>query len=228
MKEETIGGFIQKVRKEQGLTQKELADRINVSDKTISKWENGNSAPNTEILQDLCTALDISVNELLSGERIHPESYSKRAEENMMQLLKENEKQERNNRGNLIVGILLGILAIFLLYISAYGFSVTAIVWFFDIPSFLGEVIICAAIVLVSGAKGKLEVLKMVQKAVIPAGLFMALFSGVMIFGEVNDIETIGPNLAIAVLSVFYSLLAYLILLAIVKRLENKKNSSIK
>ena len=49
-----------------------------------------------------------------------------------------------------------------------------------------------------------------------------------MIFGEVNDIETIGPNLAIAVLSVFYSLLAYLILLAIVKRLENKKNSSIK
>ena len=76
MSDNKIGSFIQLSRKEKGLTQKDLAEQIGVSDKTISKWENGNSVPDTAILNSLCEALDISVNELLSGEKLPVENYS--------------------------------------------------------------------------------------------------------------------------------------------------------
>ena len=68
MNQNRIGEFIQRSRKEKGWTQKELAEQIGVSDKTISKWENGNSVPDTGILTSLCEVLEISVNELISGE----------------------------------------------------------------------------------------------------------------------------------------------------------------
>lgn len=66
MSQNKIGEFIQQSRKAKGLTQKDLGDRIGVSDKTISKWENGNSVPDTSILNELCASLDINVNELFS------------------------------------------------------------------------------------------------------------------------------------------------------------------
>ena len=75
MNNNAIGQFIQSTRKEKGLTQKQLAEQINVSDKTISKWENGFSTPDTTILLDLCNVLDISVNELVSGKKISPDEY---------------------------------------------------------------------------------------------------------------------------------------------------------
>lgn len=88
MSQNNIGEFIQQSRKARGFTQKDLGDRIGVSDKTISKWENGNSIPDTSILNELCATLDINVNELLSGEKLTPEIYSMKAEENMMNLWK--------------------------------------------------------------------------------------------------------------------------------------------
>jgi len=63
MSQNQIGNFIQQLRKEKGLTQKELGNAVGVSDKTISKWENSNSIPDTSMLPALCEALDISVNE---------------------------------------------------------------------------------------------------------------------------------------------------------------------
>lgn len=95
MSQNNIGEFIQQSRKAKGFTQKDLGDRIGVSDKTISKWENGNSIPDTSILNELCATLDINVNELLSGEKLTPEIYSMKAEENMMNLLEDNQKQQR-------------------------------------------------------------------------------------------------------------------------------------
>ena len=92
MSQNNIGEFIQQSRKARGFTQKDLGDRIGVSDKTISKWENGNSIPDTSILNELCATLDINVNELLSGEKLTPEIYSMKAEENMMNLLEDNQK----------------------------------------------------------------------------------------------------------------------------------------
>ena len=219
MNENKIGSFIQLTRKEKGMTQKDLADKIGVSDKTISKWENGNSVPDTEILTSLCQSLDISVNELLSGEKLPVETYPQRAEENMMNLLKENEDNRKNNTIQLIVGIILGILAfLFLVGITSEGLH--ALVWFLDLPSLLGIVLICAAVVLCSGVRGKKEVFLIVQKTVIPAGIFMALTAGMIILGGLDSIEYLGPNLAVAILSMVYGVLFYLILIPVNKRLE--------
>ena len=77
MNQEKIGKFIAECRKEQNYTQAVLAEKLGITDRAISKWENGNSVPDTEILLSLCSALDISINELLSGEKLPPEDYSK-------------------------------------------------------------------------------------------------------------------------------------------------------
>ena len=76
------GKFIAEERKNKKLTQRQLAEILNISDKTISKWETGNGFPEISLLQPLCRALDISVNELLSGERLSEDEYKKKAEEN--------------------------------------------------------------------------------------------------------------------------------------------------
>ena len=220
MSENKIGEFIQCIRKEKGMTQKDLADRISVSDKTISKWENGNSVPDTEILTSLCQNLDISVNELLSGEKLPVENYPVKAEENMIHLLKENEDNRKNSKVQLAVGIALGILTLILLLGITGGAGLHVLVWFIDLPSLLGIMLICTAVVLCSGVKGKKEVLHIVQKAVIPAGLFMALTAGVVLLGSIGNIEYIGPNLAVAFLSLTYAVLIYLILIPVNKRLE--------
>ena len=87
-----IGKFIANARKEKGMTQRELADTLLISDKTISKWECGKGLPEVSLMLPLCEALDISVNDLLSGERISDIDYKKKAEENMMNLMKENQE----------------------------------------------------------------------------------------------------------------------------------------
>lgn len=106
MNQDKIGVFISELRKEQGLTQKELADKIGVSDKTISKWETCRGIPDMTYIESLCTSLGITMNELISGERLSDEAYSKKAEENIMTLMNEN---ENNKRGNIIATV-IGII----------------------------------------------------------------------------------------------------------------------
>ena len=220
MNQYVTGAVIKSLREQKKITQLQLAEKLGVSDKTISKWENGNSVPDTEILSSLCQSLDISVNELLSGEKLPVESYPQRAEENMMNLLKENEDNRKNSTIQLIVGIVLGILTLILLFGITGGVGLHALVWFIDLPSLLGVLLICAAVVLCSGVRGKKEVFCVVQKAVIPAGIFMALTAGVVLLSSLDDVTYIGPNLAVAILSMTYSVLIYLILIPVNKRLE--------
>ena len=86
-----IGKFIANCRKEKNMTQRQLADILEISDKTISKWECGKGLPDVQFMIPLCDLLGINVNELLSGGKISADEYQKRAEENMMTLVKENE-----------------------------------------------------------------------------------------------------------------------------------------
>ena len=76
-----IGKFIAEERKAKKYTQRELADKLSISDKTISKWERGNGFPEVSLLLPLCNELEITVNELLSGERLQAMDYKKKAEE---------------------------------------------------------------------------------------------------------------------------------------------------
>ena len=90
-----IGKFIASCRKEQGMTQAVLAEKLGISDRAISKWETGKSLPDSGIMLELCDFLKISVNELLSGERIMAEFYDKRAEENLLAMRREVEEKNR-------------------------------------------------------------------------------------------------------------------------------------
>ena len=90
-----IGKFIAECRKKNNLTQKQLADKLNITDRAVSKWENGKSMPDSSIMIELCNELKISVNELLRGEAIEMEDYNKKAEELLIELAKQDEEKNK-------------------------------------------------------------------------------------------------------------------------------------
>ena len=132
-----IGKFIASCRKEQGMTQAALAEKLGISDRAVSKWENGRSMPDSGIMLDLCGLLKINVNELLSGEKIMAEVYDRRAEENMIEMKRQIEEQ---NRQMLRIEVLFGIPA----FIAA--FSLILVGAFADIPEWLQAVLIAIGV----------------------------------------------------------------------------------
>lgn len=82
-----IGSFLAELRKDKNLTQEELGEQLGVTNKTVSRWENGNYLPPVEILQMLSKLYDVSINELLSGERLSDEHYKEKAEDNIVTAL---------------------------------------------------------------------------------------------------------------------------------------------
>lgn len=109
-----IGEFITAERKAKKLTQQKLAEKIFVSEKTISKWEKGNGIPDTNTLPKLCEVFGITINELLNGERIPTENYTTKAEEKILELQK---AKEESDKRLLQIEIVLGILSIISFFI---------------------------------------------------------------------------------------------------------------
>lgn len=83
-----IGSFISSCRKKKGFTQAQLAERLNITNRAISKWETGKSLPDPSIMLELCSLLNIDVNELLTGETMSPEKYKESAENNLICFLR--------------------------------------------------------------------------------------------------------------------------------------------
>ena len=113
-----IGKFIADERIRKGYTQKQLSGKLEISDKTISKWERGNGFPEVSLLLPLCNELEITVNELLSGERVSEEDYRKKAEENMVNLVREAQESKKKIILSAIVAGLTIIAALPLFMIS--------------------------------------------------------------------------------------------------------------
>lgn len=107
-----IGKFIAEERKTKKYTQRELADKLSISDKTISKWERGNGFPEVSLLLPLCNELEITVNELLSGERLQAMDYKKKAEENMVNLVKEAQESKKKIIMSAMVSVLVIVAAV--------------------------------------------------------------------------------------------------------------------
>lgn len=113
-----IGKFISQLRKEKNMTQQMLGDKIGVSFKTVSKWENGRGMPELSLLKPLSDELGVSINELLTGEKIEKEKYLNKLEENIIDTIDYSDK--KINEKNKILGIVLLILG-FLIVITAIG-----------------------------------------------------------------------------------------------------------
>ena len=87
MDQEKIGKFIAICRKKQNLTQEQLAEKLGVSSKSISRWENGKTLPDYSLIKDLCKTLNISINELFSGEKIESKNFKEIADNNLLNAL---------------------------------------------------------------------------------------------------------------------------------------------
>ena len=114
MDQEKIGRFIQTCRKEVGLTQAVLAERLGITDRAVSKWETGKSLPDSSLMLPLCQELHITVNELITGERLDTMvTYQKMAEENLLQL---HALEEEANKKRLSLEWVIGFFGIVVLF----------------------------------------------------------------------------------------------------------------
>ena len=128
MDQEKIGRFIAACRKEQGYTQAALAEKLGITDRAVSKWETGRSLPDASLMLALCGLLQISVNELLTGERLAMDEYRKMAEENLLQLRRQ---EEEANRKLLNVEWVIGVGSSLVLFLGvlAGSIAVTGLGW---------------------------------------------------------------------------------------------------
>ena len=90
-----IGKFIAERRREIGLTQMQLGEMLGITDRAISKWENGRSLPDSSIMLELCGILKISVNDLLCGEVVTVDSYNKKMEDNLIEMARQKEEADK-------------------------------------------------------------------------------------------------------------------------------------
>ena len=122
-----VGKFIAECRKNKNLTQFQLAEKLNITDRAISKWETGKGMPDSSIMLELCDELDISVNELLSGEVIKMENYNEKAEKNLLEMAK---KEEIQNKKMMIYEWVIGGLSsiTFLVLLFTLSFAVENII----------------------------------------------------------------------------------------------------
>lgn len=119
------GRFIASLRREAGMTQRELAERLSVSDKTVSKWECGNGLPEVSLMLPLCEILGINVNELLTGERLDAASYKEHAEENMMKLIDEKRENKRKLLLEFVVVLITLLASVTLVMVAGLAYIET-------------------------------------------------------------------------------------------------------
>ena len=116
-----IGKFIAEQRKKNHLTQAQLAEKLNITDRAVSKWENGRAMPDSSIMLDLCSELKISVNELLSGEVIKMDNYNEKLEKNLIDMVKEKEETDKKMlRLEIVIGYLASITFFILIFVASF------------------------------------------------------------------------------------------------------------
>lgn len=251
MEQKKIGGFIAQQRKEKQLTQKQLGEILGISDKTVSKWETGHGLPDISMIMPLCDILDINVNELLSGEHLTQDTYPEKAEENIMNLMKDSEEQKRRGVKDVIVSIvwMIGLVVFFIsLQLSSAISIIDNIIHFIDMVS-LGQIVFilvfslyCAghlkdfgnAFVLLlhkADSQQKLEdaidAVSLSEKALIVSGVFCSLYSLIYAtFAELTAknlaLNIFIVDIAISLYPTFYGIAGVMVLMIIKSRLNKK------
>ena len=116
-----IGKFIAECRKKERLTQMQLAEKLGITDRAVSKWETGRAMPDSAIMLELCAALKISVNDLLCGEVIQMDHYNKELEKNLLEMVEQ--KQQADKRLltlEIFVGITATVTLFTLIFVAAF------------------------------------------------------------------------------------------------------------
>ena len=133
-----IGKFIALCRKKENLTQMQLAEKLNITDRAVSKWENGKSMPDPSIMLELCSVLNISVNDLLNGEIITMDDYKEKTEQLLLDMAKQKVESDKKL---LSLEILIGTFSIIILLSFTFAAS------FFQMADWIRICLIIAGVI---------------------------------------------------------------------------------
>jgi transcriptional regulator with XRE-family HTH domain len=181
------GKFIANCRREKGLTQAQLAEKLNITDRAISKWETGKCMPDSSIMLELCDILGVTVNELLSGERIEMNNYEEKVNENLIELKR---KDENNMNKNVIISTIYTIAMIIGIMVCYIAISRT-LTWSLIVLSSILVTWIATFPVMLLGKKGVLVAMIAISIIIVP---FMFILS---ILIKVNEVFSIGSIMSI-------------------------------
>ena len=116
-----IGKFIAECRKKENLTQMQLAEKLNITDRAVSKWETGKAMPDSSVMLELCDALKITVHDLLSGEVVTMDNYNKELENNLLDMIKQKEQADKRLLSvEVFIGITATIVLFTLIFVAAF------------------------------------------------------------------------------------------------------------
>lgn len=132
-----IGKFISMIRKEKKLTQKQLAEKLGITDRAISKWENGKSMPDLSLLKPLCDVLDITINELLNGKYISEKEKKDNLEENIVDAINYSKKKQNINGFIFYLFILLFGVLMIIISMSIFGSPIEFTIWYSLIGTYI-------------------------------------------------------------------------------------------
>lgn len=213
MNQTEIGQFIASCRREKELTQAQLAEKLNITDRAVSKWETGKSIPDSSIMLELCEILGITVNELLSGERVgveNAENYQKKADENLIALKR---RDENNLSKNMIVFILFSAaLAIGIVVCAICDIAISGTFTWSPIPvsSIIFAWVVCFPVIILGkrGIAGSLTALS------------IFIFPYLYILGELVEVrEVFSIGAVMSVISIVYLWLIF----AVFRRLKARR-----
>ncbi len=178
MNQEVIGKFIADCRKKKKFTQSELAEKLGITDRAISSWENGKNMPDLSLFKPLCEILDITINELLSGERLSKENYQEKLEENIVNTIDYSTKKISKYSGAISL-----IIIIFGLFIS-----ISAIMIFPSESSWGSIYSLFGIIIFMFGMVRIISVSKWYKKFLFLAIIFVGAF-GTLLFTDYINVK---------------------------------------
>lgn len=178
MNQEKIGKFIAKCRKMKKLTQNELAEKLGVTDRSVSNWENGKNMPDLSLFKPLCEILGITINELLSGEELSEEKYQEKFEENIVNTIDYSTK--RLNKYSGVISIILIIFGLFI--------SLSAIMMFPSESSWGSIYSVFGIMVFMVGIARTMNTIKWYKRLFLMAIIFMGTM-GILVFTDYVNVK---------------------------------------
>ena len=173
MNQERIGKFIAECRKNKNMTQSELAEKLGVTDKSVGNWENGRNMPDLSLFKPLCNELGITINELMSGNKISKDEYQEKFEENIVNTIDYSTK--RISKYSNVIGLLLIIFGLFI--------SMSAIMMFPSESSWGSIYSIFGVLIFIIGIPKLLKHIKLYKRLPLILIIFIGSF-GILLFTD--------------------------------------------
>ena len=179
MNQEHIGKFIAECRKRKKITQSELAEKLGVTDRSVSNWENGKNMPDLSLFKPLCNILDITINELLSGEKLSKDEYQEKFEENIVNTI--NYSTKKISKYNKVISLFLIIFGLFI--------SISAIMIFPSESSWSSIYSVFGVLVFMVGISKMMKLFKWYIRLAFVSIVFI-LTMGLLLFTDYINVKT--------------------------------------